>query len=91
MATILITLGFTIYMLLAPARAVRRFMQLTKTKWDFELLLLALGMTYFCLSYIGERFIFAQLARFFGKVQRAIGNRPKTRKQYKVISEDMRI
>ena len=65
-------------------------MQLTKTRWDFELFLLGLGVCYLGIALACEKFVFPRLARALGQLRQAMTKQPKQRKQYKVILESMR-
>jgi cation-transporting P-type ATPase 13A2 len=87
--TTLVALAITVYMVLGPTRGLRKFMQLTKTRWDFELFLLALGIGYFIFAWGCETFAFAPLARFFGQAKERVTGQPKKRKRYKAIQEAM--
>jgi cation-transporting P-type ATPase 13A2 len=89
--TILVTLSITVYMILGPAQAIKKLMQLTKTSWDFELMLLFFGVMYLALSWSSEKFVFPGLARLFGRVKQKLTGSPKQRKEYKIIEESMRI
>ena len=78
-------------MILGPVRPVKELMQLTKTQWDFQLFLIALGVVYFSTAWISETVLFPWLARLFGRVKQAVTKGQKKRKEYKVIQEDIRI
>ena len=89
MATIAITLLATTYMVSGPAQWLQRVMQLTYMAGDFKVFILALGILYLALAWTGENLIFQRLARIIGHAKEAITQRQKTRKQYKVILEQM--
>src|SRR5687768_15679513 len=90
LATITITLTIALYMVLGATHSIKQLMQLTKTSWDFELFMVALGIAYLLAAWTSEKFLFQKLARLIGDVKTRITKRPKTRKQYKVILEAMR-
>lgn len=90
-ATVSITLLATLYMIVAPAKWVQRWMQLTKTSSDFKLFMIVLGVLYFVIAWSAEKFIFPRLARWVGEVQEAVLRRPKQRKIHKLIQEQMRL
>lgn len=88
--TIVITLLFSLYMLLDPARGLQSFMDLTDMKLDYELFLLALAIVGFIIAYLAERHLFPAMARWIGKLKKvARPSHPKKRKQYKEIIEAM--
>lgn len=64
-------------------------MQLTYISWDFKLVIIGLGVLYFVLAYIGERYVFQRLARVIGRVTTAVTKKKKKRKEYKLIQEEM--
>lgn len=64
-------------------------MQLTSISWDFKLYIIGLGMAYLALAWMGEHWAFQPLARLIGKAKQSVLKQPKTRKQYKVIQEQM--
>ncbi len=64
-------------------------MQLTYTAWDFKIFIIILGALYLGLSWAGEKLIFQRLARLIGQARQALTREAKTRKQYKVILEQM--
>ncbi|KAI0019616.1 hypothetical protein F4780DRAFT_745751 [Xylariomycetidae sp. FL0641] len=90
MFTILTALAITLYMVFAPARGVRKLMQLMRITLSYKLTLLGLGIAYLVLAWIAENYIFTKLARGIGRAKLAILHREKKRKEYKVISERMR-
>ncbi|KAK5098854.1 hypothetical protein LTS08_006232 [Lithohypha guttulata] len=88
--TIVITLAFSLYMLLDPAKPLQKFMDLTDMSWDYELFLLALAIVGFIIAYLAERHLFQPLAKWIGKTRAALRpSRSKKRKQYKEIIEEM--
>ncbi len=66
-------------------------MQLTKTSWDFELVLIGAGAAYLALAWGAERYFFPWLAKIVGKAKQAVMREPKRRKKYKTVQEAMRI
>ncbi|GKT50259.1 putative CDP-alcohol phosphatidyltransferase class-I family protein [Colletotrichum spaethianum] len=91
MATIAATLLITLYMIVGPAHSVRHLMQLTKTSWDFEVFMIILGGVYFAAAWTSEKYIFQKLARAAGYFKERVLNRPKQRKEYKIILENMQV
>ncbi|GKT85146.1 hypothetical protein Ct61P_02996 [Colletotrichum tofieldiae] len=89
MATIAATLLITLYMILGPTHSVRHLMQLTKTSWDFEMFMILLGCVYLATAWTSEKYIFQKLARAAGYIKEQVLKRPKQRKEYKVILENM--
>lgn len=83
-------LVFTTCMLLDPWRLLRKRMQLTEISWDFKWYLLFLGGVYLAVAWVGENFVFIQLARLFGHSRQKLTGKTKKRKEYKVILEEMR-
>lgn len=90
-ATIVATLAFSLYMVLGPAHWLKHGMQLTKISWDFKLYLITLGLVYFGAAWSGEHYLFQRIARVLGKLRQAATGQRKTRKQYKVIREEMMV
>lgn len=87
--TIAVTLVITLYMVLGPAHWLRKGMQLTWTSWDFKLFIITLGLVYLGVAWTGEHRLFQGLSRVIGKLKQATTGIRKTRKQYKVIREEM--
>lgn len=88
-ATISVTLAISVYMISGSASWLTKFMQLTWTSWDFKLTMVGLGVLYLALAWVGEHFVFQRLVRLIGRVKLAITNKPKQRKEYKLILEAM--
>lgn len=65
-------------------------MQLTEMTWDFKLFILTMGIGYIALAWISENYIFPRLAKYLGALKNIVARKPKRRKAYKVILEDMR-
>jgi cation-transporting ATPase 13A3/4/5 len=76
-------------MVLYPPAWLFKLMQFTYLSWDFKAGIVGLGMAYFALSWLGEHIVFQRLARFVGKMKLKLLKQAKTRKQYKVIQEQM--
>lgn len=89
MATMVIALAVTLYMVLGPVKWVRHLMQLTHMSLDFRILIIAIGAAYLCLAWAGEMHVFQRLARMIGRAKQAVARSPKKRKQYKTIQERM--
>ncbi len=64
-------------------------MQLTDMSLDFKLYIIGLGMVFLALSWLGEHRVFQPLARLIGKAKQSVLKQAKTRKQYKVIQDQM--
>jgi cation-transporting P-type ATPase 13A2 len=78
-------------MLFDPALWLYHLMQLTRMSFGFKSWLFALAIGGFGIAYISERQLFPELARLTGKfIRRMRPNKPKKRKQYKVLFEDLR-
>lgn len=90
-ATILVTLSITVYMIVKPAHWVRRLMQLTSTDWNFQLFMITLGALYLGCAWVSEKHVFQGLARALGRLKQSVSGHPKKRKAYKTILEDMRL
>ncbi|KAK2047693.1 ATPase [Colletotrichum somersetense] len=91
MATIAVTLMITLYMILVPAHSVRHLMQLTKTSWYFKMFMILLGGVYLATAWASEKYIFQKLAWAVGYFKERVLKRPKQRKAYKVILENMQM
>lgn len=78
-------------MLVDPSKSVSDFMQLTPMQWDFKLFILALGVGYISLSWASENFLFPRLAKAIGVLQTWITKKPKERKKYKLVLEEMQM
>jgi cation-transporting P-type ATPase 13A2 len=76
-------------MVVTPPAWLSGIMQLTYLSWDFKLYIIGLGMVYLALAWFGEHWAFQPLARLIGKAKQSVLKQPKTRKQYKVIQEQM--
>jgi len=88
-ATITVTFGISLLMVLYPPTWLSNVMELTYLSRDFKLSIVGLGLGYFALAWIGEHRIFQPLARLIGKLKLSVLKQTKTRKQYKVIQEQM--
>ncbi len=90
--TIVAALFISLYMLLDPAKWLMSVMDLTDMSTDFDVFLLALALAGFAVAYLAERYFFASLAKFIGKlVLKLRPAHPKKRKQYKLITEDIQM
>jgi cation-transporting P-type ATPase 13A2 len=89
MITVTMTLAVTIYMVLRPARAMTKLMQLTYISWSFKAELLWMGALYLLLAWTAETYLFQQVARWVGSAKLTVTKIPKKRKEYKVILEKM--
>ncbi|KAL7922063.1 putative Ca2+ pump [Trichoderma austrokoningii] len=90
-ATIILSLAVTGYMIASPAFWLYDLMQLSQMSWDYKSFLVLLGLGYFGLAWMYEKFISLRLARFLGAANEWCTGRAKTRKQYKLIQEAMKV
>ena len=90
MVTIVVALLFSSYMLFDPSESVVNSMQLTKMSWDFRSFILVLGIGYIALAWTSENYFLQRLAKYLGKLKTAVTRKPKQRKAYKTVLEDMR-
>jgi cation-transporting P-type ATPase 13A2 len=91
LATIGAALAITLYMVLGPAQPIKKLMELTKTRWDFQLFMILVGVLYLIVAWLSEKFLLPWLARHLGRARRAVTKRPKKRKEYKEILDGMRM
>lgn len=87
----MVSLAVTIYMIASPAFWLYDLMQLSQMSWNYKSFLVLLGLGYFALAWIYEKFISLRLARFLGAANEWCTGRAKTRKQYKLIQEAMKV
>lgn len=88
--TLVVTLAFSLYMLLDPAKGLQWFMDLTDMSLPYSLFLLALALVGFIIAYLAERYLFPGLAKWIGHMKKVLRpSHPKKRKQYKEILEAM--
>jgi len=73
-------------MLFDPSKWLAKFMQLTRMTWDFELFILVLGIGYFCLAWLAEKYVFPRLAKLIGVAKEKWGRVVKKRKMYMVVT-----
>jgi cation-transporting ATPase 13A2 len=88
-ATIATALLIISYMVSGWNQWLQKVMQLTYMAGDFKLFIMVLGLLYLGLAWTGENLVFQRLARLIGHAKLALTQRQKTRKQYKVILEQM--
>jgi cation-transporting P-type ATPase 13A2 len=88
--TIVVALLFSSYMLFDPSDSLAKFMQLTKMSWDFRSFILVLGVGYIALAWTSENFVLPRLAKYLGILKTSITRKPKQRKAYKLVLEQMR-
>lgn len=89
--TIVVALLFTSYLLFDPAAWLAKFMQLTEMTWDFKLFILVLGIGYFVIAWIAEKYVYPRLAKLIGVIKEKVNRVAKKRKIYKVVREKMRV
>ncbi|KAF2755870.1 hypothetical protein EJ05DRAFT_467292 [Pseudovirgaria hyperparasitica] len=86
--TIVVTMLIASYMLFDPAHWLYKLMELTDMSLQFQLFILALGLGNFCLAYVGEKYVFPNIAKAIGKTKQKMNPKwRKQRKQYKLIAE----
>lgn len=64
-------------------------MQLTKMTWDFKMFILVLGIGYISVAWTSENYILPRLAKSLGALKTKISQKPKDRKKYKLVLEQM--
>jgi cation-transporting ATPase 13A2 len=87
-----VAVGISSYMLFDPAPWLSDLMELTWMSMSFRIFVVVLAVGGFACSYTAERILFPPMAKWIGKMNARL--RPahkKKRKEYKLISEDMRI
>ena len=90
--TIVATLLFSIYMLMDPGAGLSGFMKLTTISLDFKGFILVLALVGFLCAWTAERYAFPWCASIIGRIHVWIWpDRRKKRKEYKLLSEKMRI
>lgn len=91
MATIVLVTIFSIYITLYPSAWLTSVLQLTYLTWSFKAIILGLAVLDIFLSWIGETFVFVEIVRAIASVKKqALGGSGKNKKQFKVISDEMR-
>lgn len=89
--TIVVALLFSLYMLFDPSQWLANFMQLTEMSWDFEVFILFLGVGYISLAWTSENYLLPKLGKYLGILKTSISRKPKQRKIYKLVLEEMRL
>jgi cation-transporting ATPase 13A3/4/5 len=87
--TIVVALLFSSYLLFDPSDWLAKFMQLTPMSWDFRVFILMLGIGYFAVAWTSEKYLFLRLAKYMGIAKISITQKPKQRKKYKLVQEEM--
>ncbi|KAH8887480.1 hypothetical protein GQ53DRAFT_844334 [Thozetella sp. PMI_491] len=88
-ATIVLALLITVYMIVLPAQSVTEIMELTYISWDFQCFIIGLGALYLAMAWGGEYYLFQRLAKAVGRAKVSLTGKTKKRKDYKVIQEQM--
>ena len=88
--TIVVALLFSSYLLFDPSAGVAKFMQLTKMDWDFKTFILLLGIGYIAIAWVSENYVFPRVAKYLGALKTFVSGKPKKRKQYKNVLQEMR-
>jgi cation-transporting ATPase 13A3/4/5 len=88
--TIVVALLFSTYMLFDPSEWLAQFMQLTYMSWNFRSFILVLGIGYIAIAWTSEQYLLPRLAKYIGMAKTSITRKPKQRKQYKLVLEEMR-
>ena len=79
-------------MLFDPGARLAKIMQLTEMSVDFKIIVLVLALGGLACAWVAERTVFIWLARLLGKLHdRLWPHRPRKRKEYKILSEEMRM
>jgi cation-transporting ATPase 13A2 len=89
--TIVVALLFSSYMIFDPSPGLSKIMQLTQMTWDFKTFILMLGLGYIAVAWISENHVFPRLAKSLGSLKTAVTGKPKQRKAYKLVLEEMRL
>jgi cation-transporting ATPase 13A2 len=76
-------------MLFDPSKWLAKFMQLTPMSWDFKSFILVLGIGYIALAWIAENYLLPRLAKYLGFLKTSITRKPKQRKAYKLVLEQI--
>ncbi|KAK2598982.1 hypothetical protein QQS21_005587 [Conoideocrella luteorostrata] len=87
--TVTVALVITVYMVLGPAHWLKKLMELSRIEWNYKLFLLLLGLAYFVIAWIFDKYLATPLARSLGQIKVRVTGKAKNRKQYKVIREEM--
>ncbi len=77
------------YLLFNPTVWMQRFMQLTYLSRDYKIFLLVLAIFGFGCSWVAEKALLPRLAKRIGKIKERY--RPKQRKLYKMLQDEMRV
>lgn len=78
-------------MLFDPSQWLTNFMQLTELSWDFEVFILVLGIGYISLAWSSENYLLPKLGKYLGILKTSMTRKPKQRKTYKLVLEEMRL
>lgn len=90
--TIVVSLLFSVYMLVDPGIWLTDFMKLTEMSMNFKVFILILALGGFTCAWIAERHAFLWIAGLLGQAHDRIWpQRKKKRKEYKLLLEGMRI
>ncbi|KAK6433634.1 hypothetical protein LTR95_010188 [Oleoguttula sp. CCFEE 5521] len=89
-ATMMVALGISSYMLFDPAPWLYELMELTWMSEYFRIFILVLATGAFACSYLSEKLLFPRLAGVVGRLKLKLSGKQKVRKEYKVILEGMR-
>jgi cation-transporting ATPase 13A3/4/5 len=77
-------------MLFDPSEGLSHFMQLTYLSWNFKIFILVLGLGYIAVAWTSENYLLPRLAKYLGHAKTRLTRKPKKRKQYKLIQEEMK-
>ena len=80
----------SMYMVLGPARWLKKLMQLTKMSFDFKIFLLGLGAAFLLVGWVFERYMSQPLAKLLRRAKQKMTGVSKKCKEYKDIEERMR-
>ena len=90
--TIVVALLFSVYMLVDPGIWLSDFMNLTELSLNFKVFILILALGSFTCAWIAERHALLWIAGLLGRAHDFLWpQRRKTRKEYKLLLERMRM
>lgn len=89
MATTMLALAVTVYMVMGPAHCVRRLMDLTHTSVEYSVFLVGLSVLHLAIMWTFEKHLAMPLARCADVAKRYVTGKAKRRKEYKTIREDL--
>ncbi|KAK9242935.1 hypothetical protein V1506DRAFT_516715 [Lipomyces tetrasporus] len=89
MLTIAVTMTLVTLILLAPPKWLFDLLVLTQLSFAFKLIILGAGGAYFCVTWVGEKYLFPKISAWITRARRVMrGGRTKIRKKFKVLIEE---